>query len=459
MSVCTTRRKFIKNAALGCAVGLSGVSIHCKKSEKNKPNIFLFLSDDHGLFETGCYGNDTVQTPHIDQLASEGLRFTRMFTAEAMCSPARAMLYTGLFPHRNGLHQNHSKANADIKSLPHYLKTLGYRVILAGKIHVEPASVFPFEYIEKEETEEYISGNHDQPFCLIYATKNPHAPYFPEPPPEGGHHPEKIKIPPYLINAPHTREMVAAYYNKVKDMDKEVGQCRELLRKHNLEDRTVFIYASDNGPGLPFAKWTLYEAALNVPFVVKWPGVTRKNTVTDAMCQFTDVVPTFIEMAGGKVTGNLDGSSFLKVLKGNTKTHREYVYGTHTNEGIKQGSRYPIRSVRSSRYKYILNLNPNHTFTNNITEGHSPRPGLDADEAWYEWMRLAENDQEIADRMNHYQHRPPEELYDLENDPYEQSNIINDPERQHELKTLRKELRAWMLQQKDPLLVEWTNNS
>ena len=331
-------------------------------------------------------------------------------------------------------------------------------MIVDGKIHVEPNSVFPFEYIEKKETEKYISGNPDQPFCLIYATKNPHAPYFPKPPSKGGHDPEQIKIPPYLIDAPKTREMVAAYYNKVKDMDQELGQCREQLQKHGLEDNTVFIYTSDHGPGLPFAKWTLYEAALNVPFIVKWPGVIQNNTVTHAMCQFTDVVPTLIEMTGGAVPDNLDGCSFLNVLKGSSSNHQEYIYGTHTNQGINQGSEFPIRSIRSSRYKYIRNLKPEHTFTNNITEGHSPRPGLDADEAWYEWMRLAENNPSTAERMQHYQQRPPEELYDLEHDPHEQNNLINAPEIQRALKTLEKKLRTWMEQQQDPLLAEWTKN-
>ncbi len=104
----------------------------------SKPNVVIFFADDLSYFDVGAYGNKVARTPHVDQLAKEGLRFTKMFTTTAMCAPSRSMLFTGLYPHRNGCHMNHGVTKNGVQSLPHYLKPLGYRVALAEKVHVKP---------------------------------------------------------------------------------------------------------------------------------------------------------------------------------------------------------------------------------------------------------------------------------------------------------------------------------
>ncbi|MDZ7722229.1 MAG: sulfatase [candidate division KSB1 bacterium] len=452
MKICSTRRQFIKQSsltALGIGLGLTG---GCRKSNAvNKPNIFLFLSDDHGIFDTSCYGNITAQTPHIDRLAAEGMCFYNMFTLDAMGPPSRATLYTGLHPHRHGLYMTGGSAQNNVKSLPHYLSELGYKVVLAGKFDIQPKSVFPFTCIHIDQAQEFLQKSHNQPFCLIMATRDPHAPYFPKSVRTGGIDPDELQLAPYIVDGPKTRQLVAAYYANVQNMDAELGDYIELIRETGLENDTMCIYTSDNGPGLPFAKWTLYDAGLNVPFVVKWPARVESATVSKALVSFADVLPTLIESAGGREPQELDGRSFLPVLNGETNVHHEFVYGAHTHQGVTSGGIYPIRSVRSIRYKYIRNLQPDNLFTNKITEGCECCSGIDADQCWAEWKKLAETNPQVAKLVEKYQKRPAEEFYDLQNDPFELNNLAGYTEYQKPMLELRKHLTIWIKKQNDPL--------
>jgi N-sulfoglucosamine sulfohydrolase len=336
-------------------------------TEQLKPNIVLFLADDQSVWDLGCYGNPAIRTPKMDQLASEGLRFNRAFTSTAMCAPSRSMLYTGLFPHRNGCHMNHGTTREGVKSLPHYLKPLGYRVVLAGKTHIKPKSAYPFEYISQKDIDKVILGK--QPYCLIIASQEPHTPHQ-----QGKYKPEDVTVPPYIPDIPAVRKDLAGYFTDIDSLDSELGQALALVKASGKEKDTLFIYTSDHGNSL-MAKWTCYESGLRVPMIVRWPGHIEPGSQTDAMISFVDVLPTFIEVAGGKVPDKIDGQSFLAVLTGKQKEHRKWIYGTHTNQGIISGLPYPVRSVRNERYKYIRNLNPSGRATNTVTH-HGNEEGV-----------------------------------------------------------------------------------
>ena len=421
-----------------------------------KDNIVLFLSDDHGIAYSSAYGMKQIRTPNMKRLTEEGMLFSSVFTATAMCSPSRSMLYTGLYPHRNGGHRNHSVVYPEIESLPDYLSKHGYRVALAGKRHIGPADAFPFEYFSFDEVDRFLQDVGRDPFVLIIASDEPHTPHE-----SGGYKPGEIKTPPHLVDTPETQRRIANYATDVTHLDQEVGRTLDLLEEHRLADHTLFIYTSDHGAPLPYGKWTLYEAGLHVPFIARWPGKIKAGSSTDALVSFVDVVPTFIEIAGGDVPNELDGKSFLPVLLGHQDTHREYVFGTHTNEGINNGSRYPIRSVSSERYKYIVNLAPHATFTNNITEGgvyagsstqEYWQSGENYGSLWKSWVDQALRDLFAAQRTIGYQHRPREELYDLKEDPNELNNLASEPSQVGRLVRMRNKLINWMEHQGDPLL-------
>lgn len=408
-------------------------------AKEPKPNMVLFLADDQSVWDLGCYGNSVIRTPKMDQLASEGLRFKRAFTATAMCAPSRSMLYTGLFPHRNGCHMNHGKTLAGVKSLPQYLKPLGYRVVLAGKTHIGPRSVYPFEYISPENIDEVILGK--QPYCLIIASDEPHTPHQ-----QGKYKAEDVPVPPYIPDIPAIRKELAGYYTDIDSLDLELGQALDLVKTSGKEKDTLFIYTSDHGNSL-MSKWTCYESGLRIPMIVRWPGHIQPGSETAAMIGLVDVLPTFIEIAGGKAPAEIDGQSFLDVLTGKEKEHRKWIYGTHTNQGIISGKPFPVRSVRNERYKYIRNLNPSGQSSNTVT--HLDGKEVEVGGVWGEWKETAKTDAKAAELLARVMTRSAEELYDLQQDPWELKNLANDPALDAVKTDLSTELDRWMKQQGD----------
>jgi uncharacterized sulfatase len=442
------RRDFLRTVGFGVASlaiqgCVSAANQPTGKNRKSKPNIVLFLADDQSFDDVGCYGNNVIRTPNIDRLAKEGLKFNLAFTPTAMCSPSRSALYTGLYPHRNGCHPNHSRIKPGIKTLPYYLKSLGYRVGLAGKVHVKPKNQFPFEYmgLKPKQIENFITLESDKPFCLIVASNEPHGPHK-----KGGYRPDQVLVPPNKVDTQQTRQQLANYYTDIDLLDEELGRVMDLLKKHSLEQNTLFVYTSDHGYDI-FAKWSCYDAGLHVPFIVRWPGRVKSTTATDAMISFVDVLPTFIEAAGGNPPKDIDGRSFLPVLLGRKKKHHDVVFGAHTTRGIISGRAYPIRSMRTQTHKYIRNLNHEGMFQCVTTHGHDYK---EIDHSmWGSWKQKAKTDSFAAKRVRMFQYRPAEELYDLVKDPYELNNLADEPTHKKLLASLGKKLDEWMKQQGD----------
>lgn len=446
-----TRRDFLKVVGLGAATVAitrctSAAEEVSSRRQMDKPNIFIIIADDQTWLDSGCYGNKEVKTPNIDRLASEGMRFTRAFTATAMCAPTRQQLYTGIFPVRNGAYPNHSQVYPGTRSIVHYLKDLGYRVGLAGKTHFGPAESFPFEKVKWDSHDfkgvgEFITCDKNQPFCIIVASHSPHLPW------KAGdasvYEPEKLTVPAYLADTPETRQALSKYYAEVTDFDREVGECMKLVRKGGLQENTLFIYTSEQGAQFPHCKWTCYDTGIHVAFVVRWPGRIKAGSVSDAMIQYVDVTPTLIDAAGGRSINGLDGRSFLGVLLGKSDKHNDVVYGVHTTRGIIAGSEcYPVRSIRTETHKYIMNLNAKTAFRNTLIVS-------DKENYWRSWVEKAKTDAKAAKLVEMYQHRPAEELYDVVKDPYELDNLAGRAEYRALMDSMRKRLKAWMKQQGD----------
>ena len=434
-----TRRDFMKIVGLGAAA--AAMPRRASAAGDGRPDILLIMSDDQTFTDCGCYGNPDVKTPNIDRLAERGMRFTRAFTATAMCAPTRQQLYTGIFPVRNGAYPNHSRVYDGTKSIVHYLRDLGYRVGLCGKKHFGPAASFPFETVAKARMGEFISRKADQPYCLIVTSHSPHLPWSQGD--AGAYDADKLTVPPYMVDTPQTRRAMTKYYAEITDFDREVGECVKLVRKGGREDNTIFIYTSEQGAQFPHGKWTCYDVGLHVALVIRWPKRVKASSLANAMVQYVDVTPTLVDAGGGKPIGGLDGRSFLQVLLGKTDKHNTVVYGAHTTRGIIAGSQcYPIRSIRTETHKYIWNLNAKTAFHNVLiarsTGGY-----------WQSWVERAKTDKSAAKIVNMYQHRPAEELYDIVKDPHELNNLAADPAHRELKASLRKRLEAWMKQQGD----------
>ena len=413
-----------------------------------RPNIVLIISDDTRMLDFGCYGSPDAVTPNIDRLAREGLRFTGFFQATAMSSPTRHCLLTGLYPVRSGAYPNHTFLNPGVRTLPQYLKDLGYRVAMQGKRHIAPMSAFPFEELAKpnanvnpERIELFLRemAHSREPFFLYVASHDAHAPWT-----RGDQSlfdPERLTLPPTLVDTPQVRELYARYLAEIQQLDTDVGRIDRLLKKYGLDDDTVLIFTSEQGHQFPFAKWTCYDAGLQTAFIIRWNGVTQPGSSTQALCEYVDVTPTLIDIAGGTPPRDLDGRSFREVIEGKRSTHKQRVYGIQTSNGIINGpDYYGIRSVRDDRYCYIRNLTPEARFQCVVTR-----------QAYFqEWEQLgAAGDSFARQRASLYQKRPAEELYDIQADPYQMHNLADDPRYGDTIARMRAELDAWMESQGD----------
>ena len=415
------------------------------KGQSLRPNIVILLSDDHGAADTGFSGNLDVSTPVLDMLAGEGMVFTRAFAAASVCTPSRATLYTGLYPHRSGSHANHSRIAPGIKTLPTHLKEKGYRVALAGKVHVAPESSFPFEYLDQPEIPDFLVSVGTDPFCLIIAYNNPHEPFFNK---KNGVSFSHIASKPWLPDTRETRKLTAAYYDNVGNLDQEIGTSLYWLERAGLMDNTMIIYTSDHGPGLPFAKWTLYEKALHVPLVITWKEVIPPGKRSHSLVSLADILPTLVELTGGPLPPDLDGKSILSIITGEQEGNpHDYLFASYTNLGVQDANRYPIRSVRNDKYKLILNPNHEEPFSLRITNRPDERAVVCAYRAMESWM---EGGQAFAaERYKQFRYRPKIELYDLEKDPYELRNLAGQPGTEAIQKQLISTLKDWLRQQND----------
>jgi arylsulfatase A-like enzyme len=448
------RLRLLAASAAGLLVAFAATA----EAAQARPNVVLIIADDQTWLDTGAYGNPQVPTPNIDRLAAEGMRFDASFTATAMCSPTRQQLYTGLYPVRSGAYPNHAWVKAGTRGIVHDFRDLGYRVGLTGKTHIGPPESFPFEVVgaqregelapdnllagvDLEAAEAFVTRDRAQPFLLVVASNSPHEPWTHGDPDAFDR--AALRVPPYLADSPATREALARYYAEITHLDGQIGAVLAILERAGRTSDTIVVYTSEQGTSLPFAKWTLYDAGTKTGLVVRWPGHVRAGSTTKAMVAYVDVLPTLLEAVGGTPPAGLDGRSFLGVATGKSDSHRDHVFGVHTNRGIIGGNDYPIRSVRSAGFKLIRNLMPENEYANVLTMPRG-RTVLDS------WKAAGEaGDAHAAARYRSYLRRPALELYDLAADPSELHNLAGDPRYAGVQRDLSARLDAWMAEQGD----------
>lgn len=457
------RREFLGRAGRVAAVVWAGggVPAVARSRSQGKPNILIIMADDCTHSDLPVYGGQNATTPNIDRLAGAGLVFNRAYLASAMCQPCRAELYTGLYPMSNGCAWNHSASRPDVTSMPHHLKALGYRVGLAGKVHVKPAKVFPFETVKgfdancvrnptrRHDTQyirQFMTRRADQPFCLTVALVEPHVPWVMGD--TSRYRPKELKLPPNLADTPRTREAFSRYLAEITYMDKQVGEILEVLEETGHGEDTLVLFTSEQGSQFPGCKWTNWDTGVHTALIARWPGRIRPGRRTEAMVQYADVLPTLVEAAGGEVSEHkYDGTSFLSVLLGEKGRHRQYVYGMHNN--LPEGPAYPIRTISDGRYRYIRNLQPDEIYIEKHLMGWSGNGELN-NPYWATWVRDAWADRKTYDLTKRYMYRPGEQLYHTAEDPYELTNLADDPAVAAVKARLSAELDRWMEEQNDP---------
>lgn len=415
-----------------------------------KPNLVIFLTDDHTLRDSSVYGSTDLPTPNMQRLAAAGLTFDRAFVASPSCAPSRAALLTGLMPVRNGAEPNHSKPRADVKKLPAYLQELGYEVAAFGKVsHYRHTKDYGFDHWAHDTYHEDIAVSagiewlrarkSDKPLCLFIGTNWPHVPW----PKDGeGHDPAKLLVPSKHVDTPRTRQSRARYYAAVSRMDAELGQVFDAAQEV-LGENMFFLTTADHGAQWPFGKWSCYDDGIRTAMIAVWPGRIAAGARTDAMVSWIDILPTLVALGGGSAPADIDGKSFAAVLRGEKTAHRDRIFTTHSGDG--QMNIYPTRSVRTQDWKYIRNLHPEFYYSSHVDI-------LQADDAggyFGSWQSKAKKDPAAAAIVKRYHQRPAEELYDLRADPQEQRNLATAPEQVARIAAMRAEVDAWMKENGD----------
>jgi N-sulfoglucosamine sulfohydrolase len=450
------RRQFLK------AVGLSATSLAAQQfvfaGEKpaRKSNVVLYVVDDHGTDDAGCYGNPVIKTPGLDALAREGTRFTHAFCTTASCSASRSVILTGLHNHATGQYghehrYNHFVSFPNIKSLPVLIDRAGYRTASAGKYHVAPEPVYHFQQYIKgstpaqmaEDCKAFITADDQRPFFLYFCTTEPHRPFRREG--SDTFNPKDVIVPPYLPNIPQCRDELAKYYGSVQRADKGLVRLIEILKETGHWDNTLVIYISDNGIAFPGAKTTLYEPGMRLPCVVRNPHAKKKGVVTNAMVTWADITPTILDSAGAlPKKPNFHGRSFLRVLQEKNPKGWDEIYASHTFHEITMY--YPMRVVRTRRYKLIWNIahKLDYPFASDLWASAT-------------WQAVLKRGDKLYGKRNieAYIHRPKFELYDLENDPHEINNLADDPKHAKVLEELKGKLKAFQRRTKDPWILKW----
>jgi len=430
-------------------------------AQERPPNVLLIIADDVTYNDLPLYGGTNIETPNLDRLASQGLVFEQAYLAMAMCNPCRTELYTGLYPFRNGSAWNHSAARPGTKSVVHHLGDLGYRVGLSGKKHVEPADSFPFEEVpgvpnprtktpepdfDTSEIEQFMRRDPDQPFFLVTAFHEAHAPWTVG-------RPELLELdelvlPDNFADTPETRRHYRDYLAEIVALDAEIGTLLEALEATGRADDTIVLFTSEQGSAYPGNKWTNWNTGVHTALIVRWPGTVAAGGRTQALVQYADVLPTLVAVAGGEPAG-FDGGSFLPVLAGEAARHRDYAYFMHNN--VPEGPAYPIRAVTDGEWHYIQNLRPDRLFFEKHMMGR-----FRDDHYWSSWLRVtgpwgAEPIHERAvDLLNRYLRRPAEQLYRTADDPFQMHNLMGNLDLRAVRDRLAAALGRWMHQQGDP---------
>lgn len=417
-----TRRDILK-AGAGAPVAL--------RAQPRPPNFLVIVADDHGWDDLGCYGHPVVQTPNLDRIGGEGVRFTRCFTTAPLCSPGRGAAMTGLYPSTSGVTQLVQGDGADALSMKPgqwtfawALRALGYETAAARKWHLSTAGAtahgFDYEFPSRagylEESVGFLEAGRDRPFCLYFCPTHTHRPYrryddFP-------YRPDEVArcLPPYLRDTPQVREHYARYLSETSKMDQEIGRLLRALESSGELDRTVVVYLTDHGPSMHRAKFSLYEWGLHSSFLFRGPGVSGSGRVDAGLASTIDLAPTLTALAGGEVPPEVEGYDLSARLAGRPDERRRYVHAEHHE-------RNEIYSVRNKRFKLIRNVTRDEPLI------------------WPQVIRNWGDMDEDVLRDPYPLPRPAEELYDLEADPLERRNLIADPAYAEPRAELRRRIR------------------
>jgi N-sulfoglucosamine sulfohydrolase len=479
------RRKFIMGsatvAAAATALPLLAETAVAADLEPKEPkqangwNFLLITADDMDGSMPGFMGNPVKITPNLDALAQGSHRFVATRTAAPICQPSREALMTGVIPHRSG-GIGFTAIDSEIPTFTTVLQDHGYFTAGINKIqHMQPPGRFTWDWeaggtngdpltwddrnpvLMADRVEEAMSAARAQnkPFFISCNITDPHRPFYGSPeaaaqddnqtgPYRIPHEilPEQVVIPPHLEDLPDIRKELAQYYNSVQRLDIAVGNVLAKLNASPEKDNTLVLFVSDHGMPFPFAKSTCYSSGTHTPALIKWPGMSAPRTF-DALTSNIDILPTVLDLLGIDTPAGVDGTSWLPMINGKVTSIRDYTF-TYMNTEY-NGTNYAMRGIQDHRYLMIFTPWSDGKFTLKYTDSVT---GL----TYKALVAAAASDPTVAQRVKQYAYGIPLALYDLQKDPGQRVNIIDQPDMRARSVEMKRMLLEHMRETSDPQL-------
>jgi len=467
-----TRREFIGVAAGTALSASAGASIDPAVVADRRPgerrNVLLIVADDLG-YDLRCCGG-VIDTPALDALAQQGTLFSAGYAAVSSCSSSRATLYTGLYPHTNGMyglsHDVHNFSLLDnVRTLPWMLGQAGYATAIVGKLHVKPLAALAYDawLLPEKPGDRDVAAMaraagtwmraQSKPFFVTVGYSDPHRAGdtsqfgntrdWPEVA-RRRYAPAEVRVPAHLPDLADVRADLAQYCEAVSRLDAGVGLLLAELERAGHAGDTLVIFLSDNGRPFPGAKDNLYGEGIRLPLIVRSSRQRRRDLRNRAMVSWIDITPTILDWAGAAPPRDyryapLPGRSLLPILEHEDADGWDRVFATHSFHEIDQY--YPTRSLRTRDYSYFLNLEPALAVPVASDVALSPS-----------WKAITSTPEARLGKrtLDAFRHRPAEELYDLRADPDEVVNLAADPAQAGVLADLRAQLAQWRTATHDP---------
>lgn len=403
------------------------------------PNIIVFIADDAGWSDFGCYGNPSIRTSNIDRLARLGKKFNQAYLTTPQCSPSRTSLLTGQFAHTIRTEDLHTPLAPEYKIIPHYLKQKEYYTALLGKAHIGEDALAQFDFFGPgkgnpmvEDFEQVIDSAGDHPFFVWYAFSDPHRGYE-KGAIENPHDPASVRVYPFLADTPETRQDLALYYDEITRMDQNIGRAVELLEKNKQLENTLILFLSDNGQPFTRAKGTLYDAGIKTPLIAVWPGKIEAGSEFNGLTSVIHLAPTLLDVAGVEKPETMYGHSILSVMTEGDKIEDAYVFSERNWHDCDEH----MRSVRSDSFKLVYNAY--------IEWPHGTAADLAGSPSHQSLLKLKAEDKLKPEQMLVFQvPRPEIEFYDVVNDPEEFHNLAYDAAYRPLIQKHFKVLHEWM---------------
>ncbi len=446
--VCNVVRILCLNVVLGWLATSHALAQGTVNATVARPNILWITSEDNGP-QLGCYGDSYAATPNIDRLAAKSMMYTNCWSNAPVCAPARTTIISGMYP--TSLSAQHMRSQVDlpqgVKLYPQVFRELGYYCTNNSK---EDYNLITGKDLWNDSSNKahWRKRKAGQPFFAVFNFTTSHESQIRTRPHSGSHDPSKVTVPPYHPDTPEVRQDWAQYYDKISEMDQQVGQVLEQLKQDGLEDSTIVFYYGDHGSGMPRSKRWLYQSGLLVPMIVHVPAryqelagkEYKSNAKNDRLVSFVDLVPTVLSLVGERPAEHLQGHAFLGK---HTTEAPMYIYGfrDRMDERIDMS-----RAVRDDRYLYIRNFHPerpqgaylNYMFQTPTTQV---------------WKNLFDEGKLNSTQSVFWKTKAPEELYDLTEDPYQIKNLADEVTQKETLERMRSALRKWMVDVRDLGLV------